>query len=137
MNPLQMLRSSIEFAGYLIETIGVGVILIGVTLALLRYAHHFRQLGSDDAYEQLRRGLGRSIIVGLEFLIAGDIVRTVVVEQSIESLGFLSIIVLIRILLSFSLFVEVEGRWPWQAVRPPLDRSPDAAQRNPGSPAPP
>ena len=110
-------KQTVEWAGLAIETAGVIIIVVGALLTAVRYATHYRQLGSDDAYERLRRGLGRSIMVGLEFLVAGDIVRTVVVEQSFESLGLLSIVVAIRTFLSLSLYVEVEGRWPWQARR--------------------
>ncbi|WP_212742887.1 DUF1622 domain-containing protein [Sphingomonas sp. 2SG] len=61
-----------------------------------------------------RSGLGRSILLGLEFLVAADIINTVAVEPTIESLLVLASIVLIRTFLSFSLKVEIDGRWPWQ-----------------------
>lgn len=63
-------------------------------------------------------GLGRSILLGLEFLVAADIINTVAVEPTIQSLLVLAGIVLIRTFLSFSLEVEIEGRWPWQRARP-------------------
>jgi len=117
MSAVQHFKQLAEWAGMAIEVAGVVIIVIGALLAAARYVGHYRQLSSDDAYERLRRGLGRSIMVGLEFLVAGDIVRTVVVEQSFESLGLLAIVVAIRTFLSLSLYVEVEGRWPWQATR--------------------
>jgi len=71
----------------------------------------------EDSYEQLRRHLGRVILLGLEVLIVGDIIRTIVVEPTLESVGVLAIIVLIRIILSFSLEVEIDGAWPWSRGR--------------------
>ena len=64
--------------------------------------------------DDFRSGLGRSILLGLEFLVAADIINTVAVEPTIESLFVLAGIVLIRTFLSFSLQVEIDGRWPWQ-----------------------
>jgi uncharacterized membrane protein len=66
------------------------------------------------AYRSYRRQLGRSIILGLEFLIAGDIIRTVVVADTLANVAVLGLIILIRSFLSVTLFLEVEGRWPWQ-----------------------
>src|ERR1700712_4277500 len=71
------------------------------------------------AYAQLRRHLGRVILIGLEILIIGDIVRTVIVETTLASVIVLGLIVVIRIVLSFALEVEIDGRWPWQQKRQP------------------
>jgi uncharacterized membrane protein len=65
----------------------------------------------------LRRNLGRSILLGLEVLIVADIVRTIVVDQTLESVAVLGAIVVIRIVLSFSLDVEIDGMWPWNRWR--------------------
>lgn len=111
------LRQAVEWIGLGIEVAGVLVILIGAALALVRFVPRFHAMGANEPYEKVRHGLGRSIMVGLEFLVAGDIVRTVVSAQTYESLGLLAIVVLIRTFLSMSLFVEVEGRWPWQPER--------------------
>jgi uncharacterized membrane protein len=69
-------------------------------------------------YQDLRRNLGRCILLGLEVLIVADIVRTIIVESTFESAAVLGIIVVIRILLSFSLEVEIEGAWPWRLRQP-------------------
>ena len=71
----------------------------------------------SDAYGELRRDLGRVILLGLEVLIVADIIRTIVVDQSVESVTVLGIIVLIRMILSFSLEVEIDGMWPWKQWR--------------------
>ncbi|MCB1000130.1 MAG: DUF1622 domain-containing protein [Acidimicrobiales bacterium] len=68
----------------------------------------------DERYRCFRRDLGRVILLGLEILVAADIIRTVAVSPSVESAGALAIVVAIRIALSFSLEVELEGRWPWR-----------------------
>ena len=70
-----------------------------------------------DAYRKLRRRLGQVILLGLEVLIVGDIVRTIIVSPTVESVAALGLIVLIRIVLSFSLEVEIDGVWPWSAWR--------------------
>ena len=68
----------------------------------------------SDAYQLYRQNLGRAILLGLEFLVAGDIIRTVAVSPTFRSLGVLAGIVLIRTFLSMALQLEIEGRWPWQ-----------------------
>jgi uncharacterized membrane protein len=98
-----------------IEVVGVGVIVLGALLASARFLR--RGFGSNrwnEAYECFRADLGRGILLGLEFLVAGDIIGTVAVAPTFESLGVLAAIVLIRTFLSFSLEVEIEGRWPWR-----------------------
>ena len=98
-----------------IELIGVAIIAAGaaVTLALFVVAL-LRGTGTEEAIANFRSSLGRAILVGLEFLVAADIINTVVVEMNLENVASLAIIVLVRTLLSFSLETEIEGRWPWQ-----------------------
>ena len=105
----------ISLAGYAIEAVGVFVIVLGSCIASIDFARTFRQLPEGIAYLSYRRQLGRSIILGLEFLIAGDIIRTVVVADTFENVAVLGLIILIRSFLSVTLHLEVEGRWPWQA----------------------
>jgi hypothetical protein len=78
------------------------------------FVGRLRRLGSLDAYQKLRQDLARSIILGLEFLIAGDIIRTVIVDQTLTGAAVLALIVLIRVMLSLMLEFEIEGRWSWQ-----------------------
>ena len=106
-----------------IELVGVAIIAVGaaVTLALFLVALA-RRTGTEEAVATFRSSLGRVILVGLEFLVAADIINTVVVELTLENVISLAIIVLIRTLLSFSLEAEIEGRWPWQR-RPDAERS--------------
>ncbi len=101
-----------------VETVGTAIMVLGGLGAFLSFlrdaATDARRAGS---YERLRRNLGRCILLGLEVLIVADIVRTVVVDQTFQSVTVLGIIVLIRILLSFSLDVEIDGVWPWNRLR--------------------
>lgn len=110
-------KELISILGYAIETIGVLVILAGSVVSSFRFLTKYRQEAGDIAYDIFRRQLGRSIILGLEFLIAGDIIRTVIVADTLSNIAILGLIILIRTFLSFSLHVEIEGRWPWQAAR--------------------
>jgi uncharacterized membrane protein len=104
----------ISLAGYGIEAVGVLVIIAGSAAASLCFLGQYRKQAEGVAYRTYRRQLGRSIILGLEFLIAGDIIRTVVVADTLANVAVLGLIILIRSFLSVTLFLEVEGRWPWQ-----------------------
>ena len=101
------------YAGYTIEIVGVLIIIAGSAVSSFRFAMDFSKDTEGVAYHAYRRQLGRSIILGLEFLIAGDIIRTVVVADTLMNVTVLGLIVLIRTFLSFTLYLEVEGRWPW------------------------
>jgi uncharacterized membrane protein len=103
----------IEAVGRTIDAVGVGVIAVGV-LASTAVAVIGLTRRDPGVYRRLREQMGRSILLGLEFLIAGDIIRTVAVTPDLRSLGVLAGIVAIRTLLSFTLQLEVTGRWPWQ-----------------------
>lgn len=101
-----------------VEVVGTAIIVVGSFAALLAFLLRLtRRAASREAlFAQVRSDLGRSILLGLEFLVAADIVNTVAVEPTIGSLIVLAGIVLIRTFLSFSLEVEIEGRWPWQKI---------------------
>ena len=107
-------KEIISIAGYAIEALGVLVIVLGSGLSSTVFIRTFKKLSPGQAYKTYRRQLGRSIILGLEFLIAGDIIRTVVVANTLENIAVLGMIILIRTFLSVTLHLEVEGRWPWQ-----------------------
>lgn len=108
------IRDMFGVAGYAIEAAGVVIIVLGIVLSTILFTTRLHSLGFLDAYHQFRQNLARSIILGLEFLIAGDIIRTVIVEQTLIAAAVLALIVLIRVTLSLTLEFEIEGRWPWQ-----------------------
>lgn len=103
----------IDRTGEVIDAAGVVVIAVGTVLATgaaaLRLIHH-----EPGGYQRFRQQLGQTILLGLELLVAADIVRTVATQPTFTSVGVLGLIVLIRTFLSFSLEVELTGRWPWQ-----------------------
>lgn len=107
------LTEIIEGIGSTIDAIGVAVIAGGALLAVALTIAKARQ-EEGGAYEFFRRRLGRAILLGLEFLVAADIIRTVAVTPTGESVLVLGGIVLIRTFLSFSLQLEMTGAWPWQ-----------------------
>ncbi|HEY6748996.1 MAG TPA: DUF1622 domain-containing protein [Mycobacteriales bacterium] len=116
----------VEVVGKGIDAAGVGVIVLG-GLAATAVAGT-RLVGRDtDTYRRYRQQLGRSILLGLELLVAADIIRTVAVTPTLTSVAVLAGIVLIRTFLSFSLELEITGRWPWQ-------NRPDRSSGDPASP---
>ena len=103
----------INFAGLVLDVAGVLIIVTGAALSTLAYLARWRR--NALTYRGYRRDVGRSILLGLEFLVGGDIIRTVSVEHpSLENVFVLGLIVMIRTAMSFTMEVELEGRWPWQ-----------------------
>ncbi len=96
------------------EVVGVAILVIGSVVALGGYALALARGERAAAYERARQGVGRAILLGLEVLIIADIVLTITVDPTLESAIALGLIVLVRTFLSFSLEVELAGRWPWQ-----------------------
>jgi uncharacterized membrane protein len=112
------LQAAVDAAMHLIatgiEVAGVAIIVTSAAISAYLYLREGRRGGWGRAYERFRANLGRGILLGLELLVAADIIGTVAVTPSFENLGVLAAIVLIRTFLSVSLDVEIEGRWPWQ-----------------------
>jgi uncharacterized membrane protein len=98
-----------------VEGVGAAIMVLGALAGFVRFAIARRR--TENAYEQLRQNVGRAILLGLEVLIIADIIRTIIVEPTFESVTVLGVIVVIRILLSFSLEVEIDGAWPWRRAR--------------------
>ena len=105
-----MMHDAMILIARVIEYVGVAAILLGIVIAIARYAGEWR---AKNAYERFRANLGRGILLGLEFLVAADIIATVTSPLSWESVGLLAAIVLIRTFLSMSLETEIEGVLPW------------------------
>lgn len=103
----------IQLTGQTIDAAGVLAIVVGAVVVLVQYLRSLRA-DPEGAYLRFRHGLGRSILLGLELLVAADIIRTVAVQPTFTSVGVLAIIVAVRTFLSWSLEVELEHRWPWQ-----------------------
>ena len=101
-----------ELVAKAIDVVGVVAIVGGIAMSTVLVLRH--SVAWDDRFRAYRQGVGRSILLGLEFLVAADIIRTVAVSPTFRGVGVLAIIVLIRTFLSAALEVELEGRWPWQ-----------------------
>ncbi|WP_343039609.1 DUF1622 domain-containing protein [Microvirga thermotolerans] len=105
----------LEWVSTGIEVAGVTIIVVGAIAATAVFLYGgLVSVGWPAAFHRYRANLGRGILLGLELLVAADIIGTVAVTPSIENLAILALIVLIRTFLSFSLEVEIEGRWPWR-----------------------
>ena len=100
-----------------VEAVGAAILVAGGIGAFVQFLREVATRRGLDAYSDLRKNLGRVILLGLEVLIIADIIRTIVVDQSVESVIVLGTIVLIRVVLSFSLEVEIDGMWPWNRWR--------------------
>ncbi len=110
-------KDIIEAIGKAVDGAGVAVMIGGVLLVAGSALLRMRSVAASANYRTFRQGIGKAILLGLEFLVAGDIIRTVAVSPTFRSAGVLAIIVAIRTFLSMSLEVELEGRWPWQKRR--------------------
>jgi uncharacterized membrane protein len=109
-----VVHQAIEQAALGIEVLAVAVIVIAIVFGTGRYLLHLNSR-RDDAYEAYKSHLVRALLLGLEFLVAADIVRTVALQATLQNVAILAALVVVRTFLSWSLVVEVDGRWPWQA----------------------
>ena len=97
---------------------GVCGIVIGVAVATLRFLRHYATMAHDGfPFRRYKVDLGLSLLLGLEILVAADIIKTVAVSPSFDSLGVLGLLVVIRTFLSWALVLEIEGRWPWSKLK--------------------
>jgi len=108
----------VETVGKGVDAAGIAAIVLGTLIATVLFLFRLRRGGDfQERYRLYRQGVGRALLLGLEFLVAADIIRTVAISPTFTSVGVLAVIVLIRTFLSWSLELELEGRWPWQQRR--------------------
>jgi uncharacterized membrane protein len=114
-------QSAVDGVSKVIDGVGVVVIVAGLLVASVTFVAMLLGRagpeGDPSPYRVYRQQIGRAILLGLEFLVAADIIRTVAVDPTFTSVGVLAIIVAVRTFLSFTLDVELEGHWPWQERR--------------------
>ena len=111
-------KSAVEAVAKVIDGVGVVAVVLGLLVATVLFGQAMRAAADRAiAYRDYRRQIGRAILLGLEFLVAADIIRTVAVDPTFQSVGVLAVIVAVRTFLSFTLDVELDGRWPWQSRR--------------------
>jgi uncharacterized membrane protein len=117
---LDEIKIYINYAAKFIEIAGVLTIVAGTLLALIKFVFAIQKV-HPRSYKQLRQELGKGILLGLEVLVAGDIIATVVTEPTMERVLTLGVIILIRTFLSISIEVEIAGKFPWQASKENTD----------------
>ena len=110
MNQIEIIREVSD----VMDALGVAVVSLGVLWGLFCFAKGLITQTADIAYKTFRIQIVRSLILGLEVLVAGDVIRTVAISPTLTSVAVLGAIVLIRSFLSWSLTLEIDGRWPWQ-----------------------
>jgi uncharacterized membrane protein len=116
MEPSGVIVKIIETVSTGIEFIGVAVIVLAFLYALIRAIAHWGQK-KNDAYDRLRIFIGKALQLGLEFLVAADIIRTVLIEPTLEPLLALGLLIVVRTVLNWSITVDIEGCWPWQVAK--------------------
>ena len=118
-----------------LEILGATALVVGFAVAVVRYAARTREGPALEAFTEFRRSLGRTVLIGLEILVAATIIKTITIEPTPAALGLLAVMIGIRTILSWTMVLEVTGRWPWS-------RTEAASRRNlsgdtPAAPTPP
>lgn len=115
---MDIFKLVISTTGYTIEMVGVIVIVAGVIRSTRRTMAALPDGNRDMIFSKFRHDFAQSTLVGMDFLVAGDIIRTVIVSHSLTDISILALLVVIRTVLVFTLHLELEGRWPWQQALP-------------------
>lgn len=108
----------IQFIAKALEAVGVLVLVGGIIWSVVQYLRKRDDLEGTEVYQHFRQSIGRSILLGLELLVAADIIHTVAATPTFESLGVLGLLIVIRTFLSIEIEMEIDGRWPWQTSAP-------------------
>ena len=113
---VELIHEVVEWSALGIEVLAVAVIVAGVALVAFKRGtvRYLFKLSKEGAFESYRNQLARPLLLGLELLVAADVVKTVFLEQTIENVAALGLLVVVRTFLSWSMSVEMERRWPWQ-----------------------
>jgi uncharacterized membrane protein len=114
-NMIEQILEILEKAGAIITEFAVLVIVVGFVLATVRYFLRFRKLSPEENFITFKIALGTALLLGLEILILADVIDTITVESTYQSLAALAFIVVLRTAVSWTLALEIEGHWPWQA----------------------
>ena len=125
---MDIFKLVISTTGYAIETVGVIIIVIGVFRAARSTLAALPGGERDAVFAQFRHEFAQSTLAGMDFLVVGDIIRTVIVSHSLTDIATLALLVVIRTVLIFTLYLELEGRWPWQQ---PLTIDRDTVNKEP------
>jgi uncharacterized membrane protein len=113
---MEQIREGIELAAQGVEIVAVAIMVCFIIVGTTRWVFHSVNKIAGG-YERYRVVLGKTLLIGLELLVAADIIRTVALDATLTSLSLLGILVLVRTFLGWSIIVEIEGRWPWQKAK--------------------
>jgi uncharacterized membrane protein len=105
----------LEITTSAIELLGVSVLVLGFLISTGLYLRHYRRMATPDPVQEFKRGLGRTVLIGLEILVAATIVKTVTVEATFFSVGLLAGMISVRTIISWAMVLEIDGHWPWQS----------------------
>ena len=97
-----------------IELLGVSVLVAGFLTSMGRYLRHRRHMDRPELVQEFKSGLGRTVLIGLEVLVAATIVKTITIEATLSSIGLLAGMIVVRTVLSWTMALEMDGHWPWQ-----------------------
>lgn len=107
----------LEFGILIIEVIAVAIIVAAFFWGLVQYFRFWNQTSREEGFHTLQKQLGRALPIALEILVIADVIETITTEVTFQSLAVLAILVATRTALSWSLSLQVEGKWPWQPER--------------------
>lgn len=114
---MTLIQIIIDYIAKGVEVFGVLVTMVGLCCAVVRFVRGTKTIcfcKNNEDYRQFRSEVGRSLLIGLEFLVAGDIIDTVAVQPTLENLSVLGVLIVLRFFLSIALELDIDGRWPWQ-----------------------
>lgn len=111
---LEAIRHLLEIGASVIEGLAAAVIVIGFVLALYRFFSKWTTEDRETGFHRLRDEFGHALLIALEMLVVADVIDTILTEVTFQSLSVLALLVILRTLLSWSLVLQVEGKWPWQ-----------------------
>jgi uncharacterized membrane protein len=111
---LELILENLEKASHVISLFAVGVIVVGFVRAAIRYAAHWRSEKIERNFSQFKVDLGRALTLALEILVLADVIETITVTPTYQLLSVLAFLVVVRTIMSWTLFLEIEGHWPWQ-----------------------
>jgi len=121
--PEQVIQTLLLIARWL-EIIGAAALILGFLVASINWIRNWTKEGSHPAGVEYRRALGRTVLIGLEVLVAATIIKTITLEPTFEGISFLAIMIAIRTVLGWTMVLEMYGRWPWQRLRPEAENPP-------------
>ncbi len=126
---------SAHFLALSIESVALVIIVVGLIIAVVRaILRRVRDGGWFSSYADLRKSIGRTLLVGLDFLLAGEIIRSIMAGETLYAAATLGLVVLVRTFLSITIEMEIHGRWPWNSAHAPVSEPDAPGQPQPGQP---